>query len=159
MITISAFIWLAGYERYMYLPSAGFCIIISQYFFKVYNKKAIYKYPLIFFVILFFVYNIYSLEQKQNNWIIASGMSFNTVNQIIKLTSDIPTGSEVYFRNLPGDYKGAWVIRNEIPEIYELFVKRRDIKFYNINEMSGTNLTGKKRFIYDCTQNEIIPQN
>jgi|GEM_PF-3464989 len=147
-ITISSFAWLAGYERYLYLPSIGFCIMIVHFFFKVTKIKKYAKNTAIILLIIFIVYNIYNLKQKKANWDIASQISFKTVSQIVNLTKDLPAGSEVYFKNLPGDYKGAWILRDGIHEIPELFVKRNDIKFYYEYEMPDEKKSDKMIYIY-----------
>lgn len=156
LITILSFAWLAGYERYLYLPSAGFCIMIFHYAFKVSQQKKYIKNVLIAVFIFFFTYNIYSLEQKEANWSIASQMSFKTVSQIVNLTKNLPPGSEVYFNDMPSDYKGAWILRDGIHELPELFVQRNDIKFYYFYEMPVENKSDKNIYIYDYWQNRLI---
>ena len=110
-VAISSFAWLAGYERYLYLPSIGLCIMVVHFFSKVTSGNQFAEKVSIILLIFFFAYNIYNLKQKEVNWSIASQISFNTVFQIVNLSKELPPGSEVYFKNLPGDYKGAWILR------------------------------------------------
>lgn len=148
VIVISSFAWLTGYERYLYLPSAGFCIMITIFFsdLKIVKK---YSYSVLYIVFsMIFAYNIFYLEYKESQWITASEISRKTVHRIIEVTKDLPKGSVVYFKNLPGEYKSAWVLRYGIHEIPNLFLKRDDIEFLYFYQKSH-KLEGENIYEYE----------
>ncbi len=154
-IAISSFVWLTGYERYMYLPSIGFCIMIIQFSFKTPAGSRNLKIFVFALLIIFSLYNIYSLIQKEENWKRASEISFETISQIVSITKELPAGSEVYFKDLPGDYKGAWILRDGIHEVPEFFVKRNDIKFYYFYEMPVIEKIPNNVYVYDYSDGKI----
>jgi hypothetical protein len=106
---------------------------------------------------LYFIYNIYNLEIKESHWVKASEISRNTVNKIIELTNELPSGSKVYFKNLPGEYKSAWILRYGIHEVPELFINRKDLFFYYISEkMIDSNFN--EVYIYDYNQGVLYKE-
>jgi hypothetical protein len=154
-VTILSFIWLAGYERYLYLPSIGFCIILVHFIFHVSRSKS--------FVVLllstFIFYNLYCLYSKKNNWEIASEISRNTVENIVSLTKDLPSGSVVYFNNIPAEYNGAWIIRFEVHLFPELFLKRNDISFYYLYEKSADkNNNNNNVYLYEYNNRSLVKE-
>ncbi|MCI0449231.1 MAG: hypothetical protein L0Y79_05500 [Chlorobi bacterium] len=153
LITIASFVWLAGYERYLYLPSAGFCILLIHYLFKI-SKENVFKEKIIMVILaLYFTYNMYNLEMKESQWIRASEISQSAVSRILDLTRDLPADSKVYFKNIPGEYKSAWVLRYGIHEIPELFLNRKNLFFYYISERPADFRTNESNvYVYDYYQ-------
>lgn len=153
IITISSFAWLAGYERYLYLPSAGFCLLVIYWLFtelNAFNKKLLYA-----ILCLLLVYNIYCLKEKQQQWVTASQISKQTVGRIVELTKGLPEGSKVYFKGVPGEYKSAWILRYGIHELPGLFLKREDIKFYYIYQKNDKLLNEPNVYVYDYPADKL----
>ena len=125
-------------------------MLIIYLFFPVDNlhPAAWKKYLSLAVLLSIFIYNIHSLIQKNENWNIAAAESKKIVMQMEKISSGFPSGSEVYFRNLPDNYKGAWIFRQGIPYIPGLILKRNDLKFFGYNDSVKTDLQ-KKIFCYD----------
>ena len=158
-LTILPFIWLTGYERYLYLPSFGFVLILTESFYYLYKKNKIFKVAAIGILSAFIVYNIYNIETREDNWKIASDISINTIENIQKLTSGFPPQSTVYFRNLPDNYNGAWIFRDGIQYIPELVLKRSDIRFSRIfDEDDYKTDLNKNIYIYNYNNGEFIPE-
>jgi hypothetical protein len=153
-ITISSFMWLAGFERYLYLPSVGFCIMLLDYLFKISSENAFKRRVVLIILALFFAYNIYSLKEKESYWLKASEISRAAVGRILELTKDLPPGSKVYFKDLPGEYKSAWILRNGIHEIPELFLKRKDLYYYYIYQKPEMT-KGTGIYIYDYKSDKL----
>ncbi len=154
-ITVLPTIWIAGFERYLYLPSAAFVFLILSYFLCIYGINKFRNSIIIFILFLLLFYNLYSLRIKINNWERASEMSTEIVNQIKIISPSIPDGSKVYFRNLPDQYNGAWVFRNGIEYIPHLILGRNDLNFYKLTDEVNTE-SEKKIFVYDYLDGNII---
>jgi hypothetical protein len=147
LITIAPFMFIAGYERYMYLPSAALSIMLIYFLFE--NTKL--KNNLIYFLIAFFlVYNIYWLIQKKNIWDTASGISRASVNEIVEKGSVLPQNSKAYFIGLPDHYKGAWIFREGLVYIPDLIMNRPDLYFqiYLRDDFNPPPHTNYKENIY-----------
>ncbi len=149
LIVSSSYLWIAGYERYLYLPSAAFWLMFINFLFKLkYSKSKLFLWSIIFII---FTYNIYNLELKEANWIKASEISKNTLSEIIKETEQLPEGSMVFFKDLPGEYNGAWVLRYGIHQIPGLFMNNKNVKFYYFYEYETGNYSGNNIYIYEYT--------
>jgi hypothetical protein len=155
LVTISSFAWIAGYERYLYLPSVGFCILVSQFAFESVRSRPKLMPVVIAALLMFIAYNIYNLEQKKNNWDIAAGISNDAISKIVTQTKGLPSGSRVYLKDLPGDYKGAWILRNGIYSVPEIFIKRKDMEFYYFYELEEKENSTKNVYIYSYPNNSL----
>lgn len=154
LITSSSYIWLAGYERYLYLPSAGFWILFVYIVFKI----SIFKLRFIkwFIILIVLVYNVFNLKLKEQNWLIASQISKSAVANIIDETKNLPDSSTVFFKNLPDEYKGAWILRYGIHQIPDLFLVNRKIEFYYYYEYIPGNNASENVFFYDYNSKKFI---
>jgi len=152
LITILPFAWLVGYERYLYLSSFGFALLVVYLFLPV-DRKTLpkWKWYLSWTILLtIFIYNIFSLIQKNEDWNIAAAESRKIVKQVEEISRGLPSGSEVYFENLPDNYKGAWIFRDGIQYIPDLILKRNDLKFFNANYYHPVKTDPEKKiFNYD----------
>lgn len=155
IITILSFIWLIAYERYLYLPSAGFCILVIHFAYKQLDKGRVIKYISIILLMIFFVYNIIHLVNKRKNWEIAAEISKNTITEIILQTKELPAEAIVGFKDLPDNYMGAWILRGGIHAVPELFMNRKDLKFYNDYQMPPDMPDKNKIYIYDYNNRSL----
>lgn len=155
IISILSYAWLAGYERYLYLPSAGLCLLIVYYLSSLKALNAFYKIPLFTIFAVMLLYNIVNLQQKESNWIEASAISQKTVSRIVDLTSSLPPGSKVFFKDLPAQYNGAWILRYGVQEVPFLFMNRNDIKFYYFYQKPYIPLDGLNEYEYDYTTDKL----
>ncbi|MGH2575126.1 MAG: hypothetical protein ACRDFC_05425, partial [Ignavibacteria bacterium] len=158
-ITIIPFIWLVGYERYLYLPSFGFTLLIFYLIFDMANRSRIAKNTAIALTIILFSYNVFSLLQKNETWDTAAKESQSIVIQMKDISSSVPPDSYVYFRNLPDNYKGAWIFREGVKYIPRLVLKRTDLKFYKIYGEDIRTDASKKIFVYDYRNGNIVKEN
>ena len=154
-ISVLSYAWLAGYERYLYLPSAGLCLLLVYYLATSKALFAFHKIPLFIIFASILLYNIVSLEEKESNWIVASAISQKTVTRIVELTGSLPAGSKVFFKNLPDQYKGAWVLRYGVQEVPILFMDRSDVKFYYDYQKPETPLNGLNEYEYDYNTDKL----
>jgi hypothetical protein len=157
-LTILSFAWLAGYERYLYLPSVGFCLLLILYLFNAGKLSAFNKIPLYVILALILIYHIYNLKEKESQWLIASEISKKTITRILDLTRELPSESKVYFRGLPGEYKSAWILRNGIHEVPVLFLKRNDLKFYYIYQKPEGRMNEPNVYVYDYSTDKIYKE-
>ncbi|MBZ0204505.1 MAG: hypothetical protein K8I03_15945 [Ignavibacteria bacterium] len=158
VVVISSFSWLAGYERYLFLPSVGFCLLLSIYLFNNAWLNTFNKMPLFIIIAGIIVYNVYSLKDKESHWITASKISEKTVTRILDLTRELPPRSIVYFKGLPGEYKSAWILRFGISEIPGLFLKRNDMNFYYIYQKPEHNVNEENIYVYDYDMDKIYKE-
>lgn len=154
LITILPWSWLVGYERYLYLTSSGFALLLVYLFFPMSKDLPFKRYLSGAFLFLIFIYNIYALIQKNENWNIAAAESRNIVAQVEEISRTLPPGSEVYFKNLPDNYKGAWIFRDGVQYIPGLILKRDDLKFYPYLDTLKTD-PQKKIFCYDYREGKL----
>jgi hypothetical protein len=142
-------LWLAVFERYLYLPSAGFSIMMVYYLFILFDYKKFGKPLAVTLLSLILLYNGFSLVNKNQNWNIAAEKSENIVKQLQDMSSELPSGYTVYFKGLPDNYNGAWVFRNGIDFIPSLYLGRNDIVFKRVDndEDVGTDYTKKTLLI------------
>jgi len=154
-ISILSFIWLIAYERYLYLPSAGFCILVIHFTYKQLNKGRAIRYISIIILLIFFVYNIINLINKRDNWEIAAETSKSTIAEIILQTKELPAGTIVGFKNLPDNYRGAWILRGGIHTVPELFMNRKDLQFYDVYLMPADIPDKNKVYIYDYNNKSL----
>lgn len=154
LLTILPFMWLVGYERYLYLPSAGFVILIVYYLY--HNLRNRRKWLAVFFLLLMFLYNGYSLIKKNNYWNYASQQSQDIVKQMGEVTENLPSGSKVYFENLPDNYKGAWIFREGVRYIPYLIYDKKDLQFIKDENFGYKTEPDKKVFVFTYADNKLI---
>ena len=142
-ISMIPFMWIVSYERYLYLPSFGFALLLAESIYLLYcSQKVVLKYSVMFILPVFLYYNIYNLYFKKDNYNTASRISENGINEIVRVTSGLPRNSTVYLRNLPDNYNGAWIFRDGWQYFPELFLNRTDLTFHKIyGETANTNET------------------
>lgn len=133
-LTILPFVWLTGYERYLYLPSFGFALILTESLYYFYKKKNAYKMIVMLILSVFIVYNVYNIQEREYNWKKASDICKNAIEEIQKLSADFPPNSKVYFRDLPDNYNGAWIFRDGIQYVPDVILKRNDLFFSRVFE-------------------------
>ncbi len=155
LLTVLSYAWLAGYERYLYLPSAGLCLLVVYYLSAIKALNAFHKIPLFVIFASMLLYNIVNLEKKESNWIEAAAISQRTVSRIVELTSSLPVGSKVFFKNLPDQYRGAWVLRYGVQEIPFLFLNRDDVRFYYYYQKPDIQLSGSNEYEYDYNTDKL----
>jgi protein O-mannosyl-transferase len=132
-ITVAPTLWLAGFERYLYLPSAGFSVLVVYSLYKLIVKDKREKLFGMTLLGIILIYNITSLSVKTGNWNTASDKSKQIVEQLKLMEEKFPENFTVYFKNLPDNYKGAWVFRNGIEYIPVLFLNRNDLVFKRVD--------------------------
>jgi hypothetical protein len=154
LLTLIPFMWLVGYERYLYLPSAGFVILIVYYLYHIMGKRK--KWLTVFFLLLIFFYNGYSLVKKNSTWNYASEQSLDIVNQMGEVTKNLPSGSKVYFKNLPDNYKGAWIFREGVKYIPYLIFNKKEIEFIKDEDFGYITESEKKIFVFTFSDNKLI---
>lgn len=142
-------LWIAGFERYLYLPSAAFVSLISIYIFGLKNK--IFKIA-VFSILI--IYNMICLSEKIKNWNSAALISRNIVADLNREKINMPDSAEVLFLNLPDNYRGAWIFRNGIDYIPHLLLKRDDLKFKRIFDDSKIEFNSNT-IIYEFINNKF----
>lgn len=155
-ITILPYIWLAGYERYFYLPSLGFVLIFSEYFVNLYLEKTGYKKIVHLIISVFVIYNIFHISARKNNWGIASNITQSSLIEIQQVCSNLPDSSRVYFRNLPDNYNGAWIFRDGVQYFPSLFLHRPDLCFKKIYEEDINSEFRNKVYVYDYNGGNFV---
>jgi len=158
-VTLIPFMWLVGYERYLYLPSAGFAIFLPYFIFIMFCRiPGFGKYICISFTLLVFSYNTYNLIEKNSNWKYASNISYDTVEQLKTISLSLPQNSRVYFKNIPDNYKGCWIFREGIPYIPSLILNRKDMTFTRtFGDEIKTDIENKV-YVYNYTNMKLILQ-
>ncbi|HEX6916339.1 MAG TPA: hypothetical protein VF145_13910 [Chitinophagaceae bacterium] len=101
-------------ERYLYLPSIFFCIIIGL---GIVNARQWYKYAI---TIIFFVVHVLLLMNARNDYETASEATYNTVSELKETTA----AQQLYFLCLPGENNGALIFRDGLPEAVKLYAPR-----------------------------------
>ncbi|RPI13443.1 MAG: hypothetical protein EHM58_18440 [Ignavibacteriae bacterium] len=155
ILTMLSFMWLTGYERYLYLPSFGFCVLFLHYLYGVYNKGKTLKIISVLIFAVFALYNIYNLGLKEQNWITGSKISREAVNDIINTTQKLPAGSVVYFRDLPDNYNGSWIFRDGVQYLPELYMNRIDLKFEKIYDDNVHTEIVNNIYVFKYTEGKL----
>jgi hypothetical protein len=156
ILTMLSFIWLTGYERYLYLPSFGFCLLFLYYLYGLYGKGKAYKIVAIGTYTVFAIYSIFNLDQKEQTWVIGSKISHEAVNNIISTTQKLPQGSVVYFRDLPDNYKGSWIFRDGVQYLPGLYMSGHDLKFEKIYDDNVHTEIKNNIYVFKYSDGKLI---
>jgi hypothetical protein len=155
-ITALPYVWLAGYERYFYLPSLGFVLIFSEYFVNSFSKSRPIKLFIISIIVLFITYNIYFISVRKFNWEISAQVTYKSLNEIRKVSSGLPDSSHVFFRNLPDNYNTAWIFRDGVQYFPSLFLNRPDLTFKKIYEEDVHSDLKKNVYVFDYYPDKFV---
>lgn len=110
-------------ERYNYLPSVAFSVILAMIIVKFFRKKLIF-YPLLIITLSYFGYQT---VQKSLAWQTASEVSKQIINDLPKVVSwDKASEEQIIAFALPDSYKGAHLLRNGFREGLELLYPGKD---------------------------------
>jgi hypothetical protein len=96
-------------ERLLYFPSVFICLFFAYLIFKSPARKIV-KRPIITALILF---NICFIEINNSYWVKASGATKSAIMQIGDLAG---SDKEIVLINVPGEYRGAYILRNALRE-------------------------------------------
>ncbi len=112
-------------ERYNYLPSVAFCLLLSLLIWQI-KKDKFLRNLIIAGLIIYFAF---FLINKNYNWNIAADLTEkiikNDFSQIVDLNK---TDEKLYFAALPDNLEGAQVLRNGIKQAINLYYPD-----YNLN--------------------------
>jgi hypothetical protein len=97
-------------ERYLYLPSAGFCLLLGFLLPKIFKKKF---WLAVFSLIIIFYFSFF-LINKNLDWREASEISKKIVNDFGRVVDLKTQNAGIVFFSLPDTYRGAHVFRNGI---------------------------------------------
>jgi len=123
-------------ERYNYLPSVVFCILLSLLIIQI-RKDKFLKIIILASLLLYFSS---FLINKNDNWHQASLISKNAILNDFKQAIDLTKQNEkLLFVALPDNFEGAPVLRNGIKEAINLFYP--DFKFEGIALNAYVRLT------------------
>ena len=98
-------------ERFLYLPSAFFVILLTLMLYNICNLK---YFVIVIFIVLIFHY--VHLKNCNKNWILAGQISNRITTEIASLLKEKP----IIIINLPDSINGAFIFRNGISEAIEL---------------------------------------
>jgi hypothetical protein len=104
-------------ERYNYLPSIIFCILLSLLIFQI--KKEKFARTLVFGAIT--IYFLIFLVNKNLTWNLASQLSENIIRNDLPKLVDINKSEKIIFVSLPDNMDGAQVLRNGISQGINLY--------------------------------------
>ncbi|MFC1599027.1 hypothetical protein ACFL2U_03430, partial [Patescibacteria group bacterium] len=105
-------------ERYNYLPSVVFCILLSLLIWRIKNDKVLRNLVIAAFCIYFSVI----LINKNLTWQTASQISQQIIRQDFEQVIDaVPVDSKLMFAALPDNYDGAQVLRNGVKQAIDLY--------------------------------------
>jgi hypothetical protein len=100
-------------ERYLYLPSVFFCILVGTLICNI--SSILYRSSVCMFVAGYF---IVALGFSSKNYRLASDIVKNT----FEVLNQVPQGDTVIFRNLPRDHRGAIMLGLGLSEGYEWLI-------------------------------------
>ncbi|MBL7159922.1 hypothetical protein ISS85_05575, partial [Candidatus Microgenomates bacterium] len=97
-------------ERYLYIPSIGFVILLAIIIIKLYEKKSlIFKLIAIMMVITMTRFYYLELRKSESTWEIAGEASNKILRALSTNYKQFPEKSTLYFVNLPLRVERAWV--------------------------------------------------
>jgi protein O-mannosyl-transferase len=112
-------------ERFVYLPSAYYAILLSLILLQWVGKRSC-RVWIFWGLFLFFTFSLYRLN---GNWQLAGELSRSAVQDLIKLEGQ---GGKLYLISLPGEMRGAH-IHVSIQDALELFNTRKPPKLIVIS--------------------------
>lgn len=104
-------------ERYLYLPSVGFCLLLGYLLPNIFRRKI---WLTVFSLIIIFYFSFF-LVNKNLNWSEASEISKKIVNDFGRVVDARAQGRGLVFFSLPDTYEGAHVFRNGIKQAVALY--------------------------------------
>jgi len=125
-------------ERYNYLPSVVFCILLSLLIWQIKKDKFLRNLVLAGILIYFASF----LINKNENWHLASQISQKAILNDFKQAVDLTKQNEkLLFVGMPDNFEGVPVLRNGIKEAINLFYP--DFQFESLAPNSYVRLTQK----------------
>lgn len=104
-------------ERYLYLPSVGFCFLLSFLLLNIFKKKT---WLIIFSLVIIFYFSLF-LVNKNLIWYEASKISKKIVDDFGKVIDIKNQDAGLVLFSLPDNYEGAQVFRNGIKLAISLY--------------------------------------
>jgi len=123
----SLFIYLFSFstaERYSYLPSAGLCILIGIFFYKL-NYSKIFQILLILFISI----HLFSLVQRSYRYKQAAEFSHQSLKNLNEVTESIENRSDILMLSLPPKKYGIYFLN--VPNFYYNWKYNYPLKDYN----------------------------
>jgi len=123
----SLFIYLFSFstaERYSYLPSAGVCILIGIFFYKL-NYSKIFQ----ILLILFISAHLFSLVQRSYRYKQAADFSHQSIKNLYEVTGSIENESDILMLSLPPKKYGIYFLN--VPNFYYNWKYNYPLKKYN----------------------------
>jgi len=123
----SLFIYLFSFstaERYSYLPSAGLCILIGIFFYKL-NYSKIFQILLILFISI----HLFSLVQRSYRYKQAAEFSHQSLKNLNEVTESIENRSDILMLSLPPKKYGIYFLN--VPNFYYNWKYNFPLKDYN----------------------------
>lgn len=123
-------------ERYVYLGSVIFCILLSLLVLQIQKNKLAQKILLAGLLIYFAV----NLVNKNYNWHLAANLSEKIVRQDLPQTVDLTKSDQkLFFVSLPDNLDGAQVLRNGVELAIKLYYPDSQIKAEHLNAYLSPN--------------------
>lgn len=111
-------------ERYLYLPSIAFCIILA---FLLTNLSKKLPYLTVSIIIITTITSSYILFQKNKVWVLGSEISKNIINDFPKRVDINKSNERTVFLYLPDNIEGTQIFRNAIKEAIKLYYPNYDL--------------------------------
>jgi len=111
-------------ERYSYLPSAGLCILMGIFFYKL-NYSKIFRILLILFISI----HLFSLIQRSYRYKQAAEFSHQSIKNLDEVTGSIENGSDILMLSLPPKKYGIYFLN--VPNFYYNWKYNYPLKEYN----------------------------
>jgi len=117
-------------ERYNYLPSVVFCILLSLLICQIKKDRVLRSLVITSFIIYFSVI----LINKNLTWQTASQISQQIIKQDIEQIIDtVPEQAKLMFVGLPDNYQGAQVLRNGVKQAIDLYYPENQFALEPLN--------------------------
>ncbi|HIE06376.1 MAG TPA: hypothetical protein EYP58_06200 [bacterium (Candidatus Stahlbacteria)] len=117
------FLFLRGSgERFLYIPSIGSALLVSLLINRLSNPGR-----LMVVCALAIYLGLFSLTTG-HRWIAAGRQAGEIVYFLKKVERTLPYDSKIYFVNPPEEIEGAWVFKNGLEYIDELYFTRSDVE-------------------------------
>ncbi|HEX2912902.1 MAG TPA: glycosyltransferase family 39 protein [Chloroflexia bacterium] len=109
-------------SRILYLPSAGFCLLVALLFSRIFSTgvKAYPKLNTLTLTILLVCYVVGILVAIQP-WLQAGKITSQTLAALTTSGLPLKAGDTIYYEGLPDNYKGAFIWRNGIDPATRLY--------------------------------------
>jgi hypothetical protein len=134
-------IFIGGHsERHIYMASIGVSLLVGYLFQKGVmitgqNWRKLIRPATIGLVLILLSLNFYWTHIRVQNWQIAGDAAKQVVSTVLSNYPDLPATSELWFVNLPDEFKGVHFFRHGIGEALEVELKyeRRSLTIHRIS--------------------------